>query len=123
MKREFSSGAVWRVDVTPDEGNERMLSINLGTMDAGALGWAGLFSSSSLFAPFPFARKLLVLIALAGIGAVCALAQEAPPADHTAVLHAARLLDVTTGKLLEPGEILVQGERIAKIGSKIGRAS
>ena len=64
-------------------------------------------------------RKLVAVIALAGVGGLCGLAQEAPPAEHSTVLHAARLLDVTTGKLLEPGEILVQGERIAQIGSTV----
>jgi len=64
-------------------------------------------------------RNLVFVISLAGAGALCGRAQEAPAAEHSIVLHAARLLDVTTGKLLEPGEILVQGERIAQIGSTV----
>jgi imidazolonepropionase-like amidohydrolase len=35
------------------------------------------------------------------------------------VLHAARLLDVETGKITAPGEILVQGERIAAVGASV----
>lgn len=35
---------------------------------------------------------------------------------HTAVLHAARLLDIETGRILTPGEVLVQGERIVEAG-------
>ena len=35
------------------------------------------------------------------------------------VLHAARLLDVETGKILTPGEVLVRGERIAEVGSSV----
>ena len=35
------------------------------------------------------------------------------------VLHAARLLDVESGKLLTPGEVLVQGERIAQAGVSV----
>ncbi|SPE26041.1 Amidohydrolase [Candidatus Sulfopaludibacter sp. SbA3] len=35
------------------------------------------------------------------------------------VLHAARLLDVETGKLYTPGEVLVQGERIVDAGSQV----
>ena len=35
------------------------------------------------------------------------------------VLHAARMLDVENGKVIAPGEILVQGERIAEAGSKV----
>jgi len=32
------------------------------------------------------------------------------------VLHAARLLDVETGKVIAPGEVLVRGDRIAEVG-------
>jgi imidazolonepropionase-like amidohydrolase len=35
------------------------------------------------------------------------------------VLHAARLLQVDTGNLLEPGEILIEGERIREIGKSV----
>ena len=35
------------------------------------------------------------------------------------VLHAARLLDVDSGKLVTPGEVLVRGERIVAVGSKV----
>ncbi len=52
---------------------------------------------------------------------LCCRAQEAPSANRSVVLHAARLLDVATGKLIQPGEILVQGERIAQLGSSVPR--
>jgi imidazolonepropionase-like amidohydrolase len=35
------------------------------------------------------------------------------------VLHAARLLDVETGNILAPGEVLVQGDRIAATGATV----
>ncbi|HXJ85223.1 MAG TPA: amidohydrolase family protein [Candidatus Binatia bacterium] len=35
------------------------------------------------------------------------------------VLHAARLLDVKAGKLIKPGEVLVQGDRIAEVGPAV----
>ena len=35
------------------------------------------------------------------------------------VLHAARLLDVASGKIVSPGEVLVQGERIVEAGQKV----
>jgi imidazolonepropionase-like amidohydrolase len=35
------------------------------------------------------------------------------------VLHAARLLDIESGKLITPGEILVQDERIVEVGSSV----
>jgi imidazolonepropionase-like amidohydrolase len=43
---------------------------------------------------------------------------SAQPA-RTIVLHAARLLDIETGNITSPGEILVQGDRIAAIGSSV----
>src|SRR5438270_13920716 len=39
------------------------------------------------------------------------------------VLHAARLLDVETGRILTPGEVLVKGERILETGSSVRRPS
>src|ERR1700685_1398131 len=35
------------------------------------------------------------------------------------VLHSARMLDVENGKVVAPGEVLVQGERIVEAGSKV----
>ncbi len=37
------------------------------------------------------------------------------------MLHAARLLDVETGKVIAPGEVLVRGDRIAEVGVKVHR--
>jgi imidazolonepropionase-like amidohydrolase len=42
----------------------------------------------------------------------------APP-DHAIVLRAARLLDIDSGKIISPGEILVQGDKIAEVGSSV----
>jgi imidazolonepropionase-like amidohydrolase len=41
----------------------------------------------------------------------------APP--HWIVLHAARLLDVKNGRVIKPGEVLVQGERIVEAGTSV----
>ena len=38
---------------------------------------------------------------------------------HPIVLHAARLLDVKSGRVVTPGEILVQGERIVEVGTSV----
>ncbi len=35
------------------------------------------------------------------------------------MLHAARLLDIRTGRLVKPGEVLVVGERIAEVGTAV----
>ncbi|MGD0156222.1 MAG: amidohydrolase family protein [Terracidiphilus sp.] len=42
-----------------------------------------------------------------------------PPAAAPIVLHAARLLEVDTGHVLRPGEILVEGERIKAVGTSV----
>ncbi len=42
-----------------------------------------------------------------------------PTTQHTIVIHAARLLDVKNGRLVEPGEVLVMGERIVEAGSEV----
>ncbi|HZZ39461.1 MAG TPA: amidohydrolase family protein [Acidobacteriaceae bacterium] len=64
-------------------------------------------------------HHLLCLGALACASA--ALAQETPaviPA-HPIVLHAARLFDVEAGKIVSPGEVLVEGDRIRAAGSSV----
>jgi imidazolonepropionase-like amidohydrolase len=48
-----------------------------------------------------------------------ATAQSAAPPVHSTVLHAARLLDVKTGKMVKPAEILVQGDRIVEVGASV----
>ena len=37
------------------------------------------------------------------------------------VLHAARLLDVETGRIITPGEVLVRGDRIVEVGASVKR--
>jgi imidazolonepropionase-like amidohydrolase len=49
---------------------------------------------------------------------IAAASLTAQPA-RTIVLHAARLLDVETGAIVAPGEVLVQGDRIAAVGSAV----
>jgi len=47
--------------------------------------------------------------------------QSQPVPSAPIVLHAARLLDVKTGRIIKPGEILVQGERIVEVGGSVKR--
>jgi imidazolonepropionase-like amidohydrolase len=63
--------------------------------------------------------KLLVLsLALAG----CALAMNAQqPSSSITILHAARLLDVAAGKVVSPGELLVEGQHIREAGTHVAR--
>jgi imidazolonepropionase-like amidohydrolase len=66
-------------------------------------------------------RLLSVLCALI-LPLVSGRAQTKPP-QSSIVLHAARLLDVESGRISSPGEILVQGERIAQVGSTVNHPS
>jgi imidazolonepropionase-like amidohydrolase len=64
--------------------------------------------------PFPLYFSLLVLVLAAN-----AADQSEAVGSHPIVLHAARLLDVKTGRILKPAEILVQNERIIELGSSV----
>ncbi len=63
-------------------------------------------------------RRLAVL---AGIVAalLTAARSDAQQASSPIVLHAARLLEVDTGNLIQPGEILVEAERIREVGKLV----
>src|ERR1700678_876444 len=63
-------------------------------------------------------------VATLSLGVAFALsAYSQPPlqqgAAHPIVLHAARLLEIDTGRVLSPGEILVEGDRIVAVGSAV----
>jgi imidazolonepropionase-like amidohydrolase len=54
----------------------------------------------------------------------CAAFAQAPPGPESkqaVVLHAARLLDIESGKTVAPGEVLVEGDRVAEAGSAVKR--
>jgi imidazolonepropionase-like amidohydrolase len=63
------------------------------------------------------------LYVLAFCACLLAFLRRAPAQTKTSsspiVLHAARLLDIETGRISTPGEVLVQGERIAEAGSAV----
>ena len=61
-------------------------------------------------------RLPILAVAFAGC-AVAVTAQQ--PETHITVLHAARILDVVAGKVLSPGEVLVEGERIREAGTHV----
>ena len=67
------------------------------------------------------AKRLIYLLVLSAC--LLALIHRVPAQTNAApsliVLHAARLLDVETGRMLTPGEVRVEGERIAEIGSAV----
>ena len=72
--------------------------------------------------PRTFPAFVLTLLSCAPLAAQSTQPQTAPTA-HGIVLHAARLLDVESGRIIAPGEILVIGDAIAEVGSKVTRPS
>jgi imidazolonepropionase-like amidohydrolase len=72
--------------------------------------------------PRTFLAFALMLLSCVPLAAQSTQPQPAPSA-HTIVLHAARLLDVESGHITTPGEILVSGEAIVEVGAKVTRPS
>ena len=65
---------------------------------------------------------VLALLCCAPLAARSTQSKSAPSA-HVIVLHAARLLDVESGRIITPGEILVSGDAIAEVGAKVTHPS
>lgn len=59
------------------------------------------------------------LLALLSCAALLATAQSPVGSPQAVVLHAARLLDIQSGRMLTPGEVLVSGERITAAGTSV----
>ncbi len=76
------------------------------------------FSADNMTKLRVFLRCSLLLL-LCGLSAAQTSSQPAAP--HAIVLHAAGLLDVKSGRLVKPGEVLVLGERIVEVGSSVKR--
>src|SRR5579875_1331115 len=68
-------------------------------------------------------NKLLIsaICAASCLGSSLAAQDVASPSAVPIVLHAARLLDVAAGRVVSPGEVLVQGDRIAAAGTSVQR--
>ncbi|HEU5457212.1 MAG TPA: amidohydrolase family protein [Terracidiphilus sp.] len=64
------------------------------------------------------AASLLVSFSAAAQQAATQQAAQ-QPAPQAIVLHAARLLEVDTGTMLSPGEVLVEGNRIRAVGTSV----
>jgi imidazolonepropionase-like amidohydrolase len=67
--------------------------------------------------------SFLFSLVLPILQAATCMAQMPPQssASHPIVLHAARLLDVKSGRVVKPGEVLVLGERIVEVGASVKR--
>jgi imidazolonepropionase-like amidohydrolase len=62
-------------------------------------------------------------LAVASSPALAAQAPSQPTASRPIVLHAARMLDIKNGKIVTPGELLVQGDKIVEVGSSVKHPS
>jgi len=65
-----------------------------------------------------YSRFALLLSVLLLTHISAARAQDAA-SPHVIVLRAARLLDVENGRIVRPGEVLINGERIAAVGQNV----
>jgi imidazolonepropionase-like amidohydrolase len=70
--------------------------------------------------PRIFPALVLMLLACAPVKAQSTQSRPQPSA-HAIVLHAARLLDIESGHVTAPAEILVQGGVIREVGAKVTR--
>jgi imidazolonepropionase-like amidohydrolase len=68
-----------------------------------------------------FRRIAVTLSIIIVFGWTAAFEAQQGKAPSALVLHAARLLQVDTGTLLEPGEVLVEGDRIRAVGKSVDR--
>src|ERR1039458_8172382 len=59
-----------------------------------------------------------VLLAVLAATPIIARSQQSAPTTQI-VLHAARLLNVENGTMLQPAEMLVEGERIREVGQTV----
>jgi imidazolonepropionase-like amidohydrolase len=66
-------------------------------------------------------RLMATAIVLFSTSMPYAWSQTTTAPGHAVVLHATRLLDVKNGRIVKPGEVLVEGERIVEVGSAVKR--
>jgi imidazolonepropionase-like amidohydrolase len=66
-----------------------------------------------------FVRFVLVLVLLLVSSVDHIWCQAVSGQQKMTVLHAAHLLDIETGRLVSPGEVVVEGDRIRQVGAKV----
>jgi imidazolonepropionase-like amidohydrolase len=77
--------------------------------------------------PNTFAPRAILAFALTSFGSAPLGAQtiepqpQPAPQSHPIVLHAARALDVESGRFTSPGEIRIEGDVIKEVGAKVAR--
>lgn len=81
------------------------------------VGWFGQGPRYAALTMKNFVAGLVVWMAV-GVG-ICG-AQLAEP-EQVVVLRATRMLDVSAGRIVSPGEVLVRGDRIVEVGQHVTR--
>ena len=71
----------------------------------------------------PSGFRLLVLVFVTAFLCSPIFCQSNAAPGTAVVLHAARLLEIETGRVLTPGEVLVQGDRIVEVGPAVKHPS
>ena len=66
-----------------------------------------------------FAKRVCACAILLNLSCTTILSAESNKGDRTIVLHATRMLEIDTGRMVSPAEILIQGERIAAVGTSV----
>ena len=84
------------------------------------MAWGWIVVSMREFSKRFWLSFLCAFSALTLLFVASAFLAAQQPAAPPIVLHAARLLQVDTGNVLQPGEILVAGERIKAVGTSVG---
>ncbi len=70
--------------------------------------------------PDHMAKRNLIFLLVFCICLVLNISGQSPSApSRPIVLHAARVLDVKAGKIVKPGEVLIQGDRIVEVGPSV----
>jgi len=64
-------------------------------------------------------RSLILVMFLCAFLQIENSVSQSQTSPHPIVLHAARLLDVKAGKIVKPGEVLVEGDRIIEAGASV----
>src|SRR5437764_4264402 len=65
-------------------------------------------------------KTLMLCAVMAGFCAM-PIGAQLEERSHVVVLHAARMLDVAGGRIVAPGEVLVEGDRIVAAGAHVDR--
>ena len=64
-------------------------------------------------------KQLCRCAALLFLSCDIALSSSSDKFDHAIVVHAARLLEIDSGRMIAPAEVLIQGERIVAVGTSV----